>query len=101
MERLLRPVTKMSSSMPAAIASSAAYWISGLSTIGSISLGLALVTGKKRVPKPATGNTALVTRFIFLIPDLYEKGKYNNGAAHHVVIFFDHVRRRMPLIIVP
>src|SRR3989344_2128976 len=68
MERLLRPVTKISSSMPAAIASSAAYWIRGLSTIGSISLGLAFVTGKKRVPSPATGNTALVTRLIFLLP---------------------------------
>src|SRR5260363_404019 len=47
--------------MPAAIASSTAYCISGLSTIGSISLGLALVTGKKRVPSPATGKMALVS----------------------------------------
>src|SRR5260364_364745 len=47
--------------MPAAIASSTAYGISGLSTIGSISLGLALVTGKKRVPSPATGKMALVS----------------------------------------
>src|SRR6202051_3699600 len=46
--------------MPAPLASSMAYWISGLSTTGSISLGLALVTGRKRVPSPATGNTALV-----------------------------------------
>jgi hypothetical protein len=29
-----------------------------LSTTHSISLGLALVAGKKRVPKPATGKTA-------------------------------------------
>src|SRR6187397_1879198 len=43
---------------PAASASSAAYWISGLSTIGSISFGLAFVAGRKRVPRPATGNTA-------------------------------------------
>ena len=43
---------------PAASASSAAYWMSGLSTIGSISFGLALVAGRKRVPRPATGNTA-------------------------------------------
>src|SRR3954470_2528167 len=50
---------KMSSSAPAATASSAAYWISGLSTMGSISLGLALVAGRKRVPRPATGNTAV------------------------------------------
>src|SRR5689334_22065292 len=33
--------------------------MSGLSTTGSISLGLALVAGKKRVPRPATGNTAV------------------------------------------
>src|ERR1700676_1278293 len=52
---------KIISVMPAAAASSTAYWISGLSTTGSISLGLALVTGRKRVPSPATGNTALVT----------------------------------------
>ena len=62
--RLLRPVMKIMSVMPAAAASSTAYWISGLSTIGSISLGLALVTGRKRLPRPATGNTTLVTFFI-------------------------------------
>ena len=45
---------------PAASASSAAYWISGLSTIGSISFGLALVAGRKRVPRPATGKTAVL-----------------------------------------
>src|SRR3954464_10862178 len=44
---------------PAARASSTAYWMSGLSTTGSISFGLALVAGKKRVPRPATGNTAV------------------------------------------
>src|SRR5438046_427328 len=37
--------------------------MSGLSTIGIISLGLALVAGRKRLPMPATGNTALVTFF--------------------------------------
>ena len=55
---LPRPVTKMNSSIPAARASSTAYWISGLSTTGSISLGTALVAGRNRVPSPATGNTA-------------------------------------------
>jgi hypothetical protein len=35
--------------------------MSGLSTIGSISLGIALVAGKNRVPNPATGKTALRT----------------------------------------
>src|SRR5512136_2599051 len=52
---------KIMSVMPAAAASSTAYWIRGLSTTGSISFGLALVTGRKRLPSPATGNTALVT----------------------------------------
>src|SRR5512139_2950285 len=60
MARLLRPVMKIMSVIPAAAASSTAYWISGLSTTGSISFGLALVTGRKRVPSPATGNTAFV-----------------------------------------
>jgi hypothetical protein len=33
--------------------------MSGLSTTGSISFGLALVAGRNRVPRPATGNTAV------------------------------------------
>src|SRR6478609_2293623 len=52
---------KIMSVIPAAAASSTAYWIKGLSTTGSISFGLALVAGRKRLPSPATGNTALVT----------------------------------------
>src|SRR5690606_2169337 len=63
MERLLRPVMKINTSIPASIASSAAYCTSGLSTIGSISLGFALVAGKNRVPSPATGKTAFLTLF--------------------------------------
>src|SRR5512134_3964848 len=51
---------KIISVRPAATASSTAYWMSGLSTIGIISFGLALVAGRKRLPKPATGNTAFV-----------------------------------------
>src|SRR4051794_3132637 len=58
---LPRPVTKMNCSMPASRASSTAYCTTGLSTTGSISFGTALVAGKKRVPMPATGNTALRT----------------------------------------
>src|SRR5688572_4585630 len=49
-------------SMPAATASSTAYWMIGLSTSGSISLGWALVAGRNRVPHPAAGKTALRTR---------------------------------------
>src|SRR5450432_2284792 len=48
-------------SMPEATASSTTYWISGLSTSGSISFGDALVAGRKRVPRPAAGKTALRT----------------------------------------
>src|SRR5215471_18094917 len=58
---LPRPVTKMNCSMPASRASSTAYWTTGLSTTGSISLGIALVAGRNLVPMPATGKTALRT----------------------------------------
>src|SRR2546430_2352973 len=61
MARLLRPVTRMISSRPEATASSTTYWMAGLSTTGSISLGCALVAGRKRVPRPAAGITALRT----------------------------------------
>src|SRR5215475_9187590 len=49
----------MKCSIPASLASSNTYWISGLSTMVSISLGIALVAGRTRVPRPATGKTAL------------------------------------------
>src|SRR6266508_2748404 len=61
MARLFRPVTRMISSSPEATASSTTYWMVGLSTSGSISLGWALVAGRKRVPSPAAGNTAFLT----------------------------------------
>jgi cyanate permease len=35
--------------------------IAGLSTTGSISLGVALVAGRNRVPRPAAGMTAFRT----------------------------------------
>src|SRR5262245_48810287 len=44
---------------PEAAASSITYWMMGLSTSGSISFGCALVAGRKRVPSPAAGKTAL------------------------------------------
>src|SRR5579863_1019387 len=59
MARFEAPVMNTSRRAPAASASSTAYWISGLSTTGNISFGLALVAGRKRVPRPATGNTAV------------------------------------------
>ena len=50
MARLPRPVTKQISRIPASTASSTPYCTSGLFTMGSISLGMALVAGRKRVP---------------------------------------------------
>src|SRR5260370_40238470 len=52
--------------IPEATASSITYWMIGLSTRGSISLGCALVAGRKRVPSPAAGKTALRSFFIAL-----------------------------------
>src|SRR5947199_9025427 len=64
---LPRPVTIMIWLQPAASASATAYWMIRLSTSGSISLGWALVAGRKRVPNPAAGKTALQTFIIFFI----------------------------------
>src|SRR6185369_11017567 len=50
--------------IPDATASSTAYWMIGRSTSGIISLGMALVAGRKRVPKPAAGRTAFLTRTV-------------------------------------
>ena len=58
----------MNSLMPAARASSMAYWISGRSTSGRISFGTDLVAGRNRVPNPATGKTAFVTLFTLIPP---------------------------------
>ena len=63
------PVTNISVSIPAAIASYAAYWMRGLSTMGGNSFGIALVAGRKRVPNPATGKTAL-RNFMLCLPVL-------------------------------
>ena len=58
-ESLPRAQTRITSSTPAATASSTMYWIVGRSTMGRSSLGTALVAGRKRVPRPAAGMTAL------------------------------------------
>src|SRR5688572_13339153 len=63
----------MTCSIPAATASSTAYWMIGLSTSGSISLGCALVAGRKRVPQPAAGKTALRTRIEPRVGGLWTK----------------------------
>ena len=49
-----------------AVASSTAYWISGLSTTGSISFGIAFVAGRKRVPSPPTGKMAFLIIWVSL-----------------------------------
>lgn len=49
------------SSIPDAMASSTTYWITGVSIIGSISFGIDLVAGRKRVPSPAAGISAFLT----------------------------------------
>ena len=77
---LPRPVTKIICSIPASRASSTAYWISGRSTIGSSSLGMALVAGRKRVPSPATGKTAfLIGLFIVIASHLASLGRCYHG----------------------
>jgi hypothetical protein len=60
----------MNSLIPAARASSMAYWIRGRSTKVMISFGIDLVAGRKRVPRPATGKMAFVTFFGFMIHPL-------------------------------
>ncbi len=62
---LLRPVTKMKCSIPASRASSTTTWSTGWSTSVSISFGIDFVAGSTRVPKPATGKTALRIRRCF------------------------------------
>src|SRR5437868_5443853 len=74
MARLEAPVMNTRRCAPAAIASSTAYWISGLSTTGNISFGLALVAGRNRVPRPATGNTAFLILSMKLPPSSGLKG---------------------------
>ena len=49
-----------------------AYWIRGLSTTGSISLGIALVAGRKRVPRPPTGKTRPCARGVDETPSTWD-----------------------------
>ena len=90
MTPLLRPVTKMNFSIPAARASSTTCWRIGRSTTVSISLGTALVAGKNRVPRPATGNTALrmglrIRKRLSLIPRRHDPGAGRDAARETVV----------------
>src|SRR5262245_19768027 len=67
----------MMSVRPARTASSTTYWIAGLSRSGSISLGIALVAGRKRVPSPAAGMTAF--RTFLIAPPQRGAGVYPQG----------------------
>ena len=53
-------VTNMICSIPAATASFTTYSMAGRSTTVTISLGIDLLAGKKRVPRPATGRMAFL-----------------------------------------
>jgi len=82
MARLLRPVTMMISEIPEATASSTTYWMVGLSTRGSISLGWAFVAGRNLVPSPAAGKTALRTFIGDAPPDpSYRGGLMRRGSG--------------------
>src|SRR5262245_59799084 len=81
----------MKCSMPPARASSTTCWMTGRSTTVSISFGIALVAGRKRVPSPATGNTALRMRLAiwegcpFLqIPSHYVSASTIIGQGHYL-----------------
>ena len=73
--------------------------MSGLSTIGNISFGLAFVAGKKRVPRPATGNTAVRISFVWvtahppLVEDVDDSRRQTSfegsGAFGSYVTFYD------------
>src|SRR6267378_1295301 len=62
MARFAEAVMSTTSSIPEATAPSMMYCTTGLSTMGSISLGTAFDAGRNRVPRPAAGITALRTR---------------------------------------
>src|SRR3954462_5971572 len=89
-------------SQPDAIASSTPYWMIGLSTMGSISFGCALVAGRNLVPRPAAGKTALRTfagisyslvpgyvlgnrRIVFLLTLCYVLGPGKNTDMAYVI----------------
>ena len=61
---LLRPVTKMKCSMPASAPRRRHTGSAAGRRLVSISFGIALVAGRKRVPRPATGKTALRMGFM-------------------------------------
>jgi hypothetical protein len=79
------------------MASSTMYWMVGLSTIGSISFGIALVAGKNLVPSPAAGMIAFLIFFngldSFLCTFHEKKGKnfyfYFSMAGCIIILFYN------------
>ena len=68
MTALLRPVTKMKCSIPAAIASSTTCWRIGRSTTVSISFGTVLVAGRKSRAETGDGQDGFADRFWHYTP---------------------------------
>src|SRR5687768_4530218 len=62
-------------SKPERTASSTPYWMTGLSTTFSISLGEALVAGSMRVPSPAAGKTAVLTSCVSRVADMVGRSR--------------------------
>ncbi len=58
---------KIISLNPASMISSTMYWIIGFVTMGSISLGIALVAGNILVPSPAIGTITFFKLLVFKI----------------------------------
>ena len=69
--------------MPASTASSTAYWISGFDRTGKRALGTVRVTGKNRVPKPATGITAFVMCLFCEVIFNFSQGYYVFSLKHY------------------
>src|SRR2546425_3110380 len=96
MALLPRPVTMTMLSTPDWTASSTPYWMTGLSTSGSISFGCALVAGKNRVPRPAAGKIALRTWRVVTCGGLGERfggsGAQMLGADEHAMERIRHAR---------
>ena len=89
-------------STPEATASSTPYWMIGLSTSGSISFGCALVAGRKRVPRPAAGNTALRMRLSTSPLPWMERhpAHRTSGVRRYGIGFSDHARPRLTCAII-
>src|SRR5512143_2631673 len=76
---------------PDATASSITYWMIGLSTRGSISLGCAFVAGRNRVPSPAAGNTAFRIFWWGFIGGMLSR-RPGGAPASHRAILLGHAR---------